>query len=94
MKITVLIFDFITIGWGILLKNGTAQFLWNEFYNITQKSIPKPSVIEIDDGQESLFKIFRELLSSKDIKRFSGYNSKGAVFVEMYNRTKRDLLKS
>ena len=65
----------------------------NEISNIIQKSNRKPRIIETDEEEEFADKIFTEFAKSKDNKRYRRYTSKVAVFVELFNRTIRDLLK-
>ena len=42
----------------------------------------------------TMFKIFKEFLNRKNIKRYLQYTSRGAVFDERLNKTIRNLLKS
>ena len=46
-----------------------------------------------DDGKEYVNKIFNEFLDYNNIKRYSRYIDKGAVFAERFIRTVRSLLK-
>ena len=53
----------------------------------------KPNLIETDRGKEFYNIIFQDFLNENDIKLYSRNSSYGAVFVERFNRTIRDLLK-
>ena len=85
--------NFSKIGWTIPLKNKYAQSITDAFLEIIKLSNRKPNLLERDDGQEYVKKIFNEFLNNKNIKRFSRYTDKGAVFAERFNRTIRNLLK-
>ena len=53
----------------------------------------KPNLIESDRGKEFYNNIFQDFLSKNNIKLYSRNSSYGAVFVERFNRSIRDLLK-
>ena len=53
----------------------------------------KPNILETDDGKEHVYKIFNEFLNKNNIKRYSRYTDKGAVFAEQLNRTIGNFLK-
>ena len=80
-------------GWTIPMKNKYATTIKEAFEQIITTSKRKPNLIETDDGKEFANKIFETYLKSQNIKRYSRYTSKGAVFAERFNRTIRNLLK-
>ena len=49
--ILVAIDIFSNYGWGIHLKNNTAQFITNEISDSIHKTNPKPFLMETDDGR-------------------------------------------
>ena len=53
----------------------------------------KPNLLETDDGREYVNKIFNELPKKDNIKRYSRYADKRAVFADSFNRTVRNSLK-
>ena len=75
------------------MKNKNAQTIKDSFENILINSKRKPNLIEIDRGREFYNNIFQDFLNKNNIKLYSRNTSLGAVFVERYNRTIRDLLK-
>ena len=91
--ILVVIDNFSKYGWPIPMKNKYATTNKEAFEQIVTTSKRKPNLIETDDGKEFANKIFESYLSSQNIKRYSRYTSKGAVFAERLNRTIRNLLK-
>ena len=80
-------------GWVTPLRNKSSQTIVDEFSKIINNSKRKPNLIETDDGKEFVNKIFNEFLKVNNIKRYSRYTSKGAVFAERFNKTIRNLLK-
>ena len=92
--ILVIIDNFSKFAWTSTLKNKYAQTITIEFSNVIIKSKRKPKLIETDDGKEFVNKIFNGYLKQNDIKRYSRFTDKGAVFAERFNRTLRNLLKS
>ena len=91
--ILTVIDNFSKFGWTVPLKNKFAKTVTEAFSNIINNSKRKPKLLETDDGKEFTNKMFTDLLKLNDIKRYSRYTSKGAVFAERFNRTIRDLLK-
>ena len=91
--ILTVIDNFSKFGWTVPLKNKCAKTVTEAFSNIINNSKRKPKLLETDDGKEFTNKMFIEFLKLNDIKRYSRYTSKGAVFAERFNRTIRDLLK-
>ena len=91
--IIVVIDNFSKFGWTILLKNKYAQSITDAFSQIIKTSRRKPNLLETDDGKEYVNKNFSELLINHNIKGYSRYTDKGAVFAERFNRTIRNLLK-
>ena len=91
--ILTVIDNFSKFGWTVPLKNKFAKTVTEAFSNIINNSKRKPKLLETDDGKEFTNKMFIEFLKLNDIKRYSRYTSKGAVFAERFNRTIRDLLK-
>ena len=75
------------------MKNKYSQSITDAFLGNIESSNRKPNILETDDGSEYVNKIFNEFLNNNNIKRYSGYTDKGAVFAERFNRTVRDLLK-
>ena len=91
--VLVVIDNFSKFGWTIPLKNKYAQSITDAFSEIIKSSNRKPNLLETDDGKEYVNKIFNEFLNNNNIKRYSRYTDKGAVFAERFNRTMRNLLK-
>ena len=91
--ILVVIDNFSKFGWTIPLKNKYAQSITDAFSQIIKSSRRKPNLLETDDGKEFVNKIFNEFLNDHNIKTYSRYTDKGAVFAERFNRTVRNLLK-
>ena len=89
--ILTVIDNFSKFGWTFPLRNKNANTITEAFADIITKR--KPKLLETDDGKEFTNKMFNEFLKLNDIKRYSRYTSKGAVFAERFNRTIRDLLK-
>ena len=90
--ILVVIDNFSKFGWTIPLKNKYAQSITDAFSQIIKTSRRKPNLLETDDGKEYVNKIFSEFLNYNNIKRYSRYTDKGAVFAERFNKTIRNLL--
>ena len=91
--ILTVIDNFSNFGWTVLLKNKFAKTVTEAFWNLIRNSKRKPKLLETDDEKEFTNKMFIDFLKLNDIKRYSRYTSKGAVFAERFNRTIRDLLK-
>ena len=91
--ILTVIDNFSKFGWTVPLKNKFAKTVTEEFSNIINNSKRKPELLETDDAKIFTNKMFIDFLKLNDIKRYSRYTSKGAVFAERFNRTIRDLLK-
>ena len=91
--ILVVIDNFSKFGWTTPLKNKHAQSITDEFSKIIKTSNRKPNLVESDDGKEFVNKIFNEFLKLNDIKRYSRYTNRGAVFAKRFNKTIRNLLK-
>ena len=91
--ILVVVDSFSKFGWTIPLKNKYAQSITDGFSQIIKTSRRKPNLLETDDGKEYVNKIFSEDLNNYNIKRYSRNTTLGAVFVERFNRTIRNLLK-
>ena len=91
--VLVCVDNFSKYGRTIPLKNKYATTIKEAFEQIITNSKRKPNLIETDDGKEFANKIFESYLKSQNIKRYSRYTSKGAVFAERFNRTIRNLLK-
>ena len=83
--------NFSKFGWTVPLRSKSAKTVTEAFANIITKR--KPKLLETDDGKEFTNKIITDFLKLNNIKRYSRYTSKGAVFAERFNRTIRDLLK-
>ena len=91
--ILVVIDNFSKFGWTIPLKNKFSQSITDAFSEIIKPSNRKPNLLETDDGKEYVNKIFNEFLNNNNIKTYSRYTDKGAVFAERFNKTLRNLLK-
>ena len=91
--ILVVIDNFSKFGWTFPLKNKYAQSITDAFSQIIKTSRRKPNLLETDDGKEYVNKIFNEFLNNHNIKRYSRYTDKGAVFSGRFNRTILNLLK-
>ena len=91
--ILIIVDNFSKFGWTIPLKNKYAQSITDAFSQNIKTSRRKPNLLETDDGEEYVNKIFNEFLNNNKIKRYSRYTDKGAVFAERFNRTIRNLLK-
>ena len=91
--ILVVIDIFSKFGWTIPLNNKYAQSITDALSQIVKSSKRKPNLLETDDGKEYVKKIFNDLLNNHNIRRYSRYTDKGAVFAEGVNRTIRNLLK-
>ena len=63
------------------------------FQILLPKSKRKPNMIETDRGKELYNNTFKNFLKLNNIHHYSRYTSKGAVFVEIFNRTLRNFLK-
>ena len=91
--ILVVIGKFSKFSWTIPLKNKYAQSITEAFSQIVKPSNRKPNLLETDDGEEYVNKIFNEFLNNHNLKRYSRITTLGAVFAERFNRTIRNLLK-
>ena len=91
--VLVIIHNFSKYGWKIPLKNKNAQTITNSFENILISSKRKPNLIETDRGREFYNIIFQDFLNKNNIKLYSRNTYLGAVFVERFNKSIRDLLK-
>ena len=91
--VLVIIDDFSKFGWTTSLKNKNAQTKKVSFENILMSSERKPILLRIDRGKEFLNMVFQDFLNKNIIKICSRNSSYGAVFVERFNHTIRDLLK-
>ena len=84
---------FSKFGWTIHMKNNYAQTITDAFSEIIKSSNRNPNLLETDAGKEYINKIFNDFLNNNNIKRYSRYNDKGAVFAERFSRTIRHHLK-
>ena len=91
--VLVIIDNFSKFGWTIPLKNKNAITVKDSFESILISSKRKPNLIESDRGKEFYNNLFQDFLIKNSIKHYSRNRSYGAVFVERFNRTIRDLLK-
>ena len=91
--ILTVIDNFSKFAWTIPLRNKNSETITNEFSNIIKSSKRKPNMIETDRGKEFYNNTFKNFLKLNNIHHYSRYTSKGAVFVEIFNRTLRNLLK-
>ena len=74
-----------------VIKN--SDTISTEFSSIIKSSKRKPNMIETDRGKDFYNSTFKNLLKLDNINHYSRYTSRGAVFVEISNRTLRNLLK-
>ena len=74
--------NFSKFGWSIPLKDNYANSILDTFSQIIKTSKRKPNLLETHDGKEDVNKSFNEFLSKNNIKRYSRYTDKGAVFAE------------
>ena len=91
--ILVVIDNFSKFGWTKPEKNEYAQSITDAFTQIIRTSIRKPNLLETENGEEYVNKIFNELLINRNIKMYSRNTALGAVFAERLNRTIHNLLK-
>ena len=91
--ILVVIDNFSKFVWTIPLENKYAKSITDAFSQTIKTSRRKPNLLKTDDGKEYVNKIFSELLSNHNIKRYSRNTALGAVFAGRFNRTLRNLLK-
>ena len=91
--ILTVIDNFSKFAGTIPLKNKTSETTKNEFENIIKSSKRKPNLIETDRGKEFYNATIKNFLKLKNFHHYSRYTSRGAVFVEFFNRTLRNLLK-
>ena len=91
--ILVVIDNFSKFSWTIPLKNKYAQSITDAYSQFIKTSKRKPNLFETDDGKEYAKKIFKEVLNKHNIKKYSRYTVKGAVFAERFNGTIRNLWK-
>ena len=64
------------------MKKKYAQSITDAFSGIIKSSHSKPNLLETDDGKEYVNKFFNEVLNTKNIKSYSCYTDKRAVFAE------------
>ena len=79
--------NFSKFGWTVPLKNKFAPTITEAFSNIINESKRKPNLLETDERTEFTNKMFNDFLNFNDIKRYSRYTSKEAVFAERFTRT-------
>ena len=91
--VLVTIDNFSKFGWTTPLKNKNAITIKDSFENILINSKRSPNLFETDRGKEFYNNIFQDFLNKNNIKLFSRNSSYGAVFVERFNKSIRDLLK-
>ena len=85
----VIIGNFSKFGFTIPFKNKISQTITNSFENSLITSKRKPNLIESDRDEEFYNNKFQNFLIINNIKHYS----LGAVFLERFNRTFKDLLK-
>ena len=90
--ILVVIEKFSKFVWTIPLKNKYAQSITYEFSEFIKSSNRKSNLLETDDVEVYVNKRFNEFLNNNNVKRYSRYTDKGAVFAEWFDRTIRILL--
>ena len=91
--VLVIIDNFSKYDWTIPLKNKNAQIIKDSFENIIISSKRKPNLIETDRGREFYNNIFQDFLNKSNINLYSRNTYLGAIFVERFNKSIRDLLK-
>ena len=75
------------------MKNNYARSITDGISEIIRSSKRKPHLLETDDGKEYVNKNFYEYLNNNNIKRYSRYTEKGALFAERLNRSIRNFMK-
>ena len=75
------------------IKNKYAQTITHEFSEVIKTLNRKPDLNETDDGKEYVNKISYDFVKQNNIKSYSRYTSRRAVFAERLNRTIRNFLK-
>ena len=73
------------------MKNKYAQSITDAISQFVKSSKRKPNLLKTDDGKEYVKKILTDFLNNNNIKRYSRYTDRGAVFAERFNRTMRNL---
>ena len=91
--VLVIIDNFSKFGWTVPLKNTNAQTIKDSFENIIESSKRSPNLLEVDRDRGFYNNIFQDFLNKNNIELYSRNSSYGAVFVERYNKTIRNLLK-
>ena len=91
--VLVIIDNFSKFGRTVPLKNKNAHTIKDSFENILISSKRKPNLIESDRGKEFYNNTIQDFLNKNHITLYSRNSSYGAVCVERFNRTIRDLLK-
>ena len=91
--IFIIIDNFSTYLWVMVLKNKYSQAITNECSNILTTSKRKLLKIESDRGTEFHNSIFQKFLKSENIRHFSRFTDKGPSIAERVIRTIRNLLK-
>ena len=91
--VLVVIDNFSKFCWTVPLKNKNALTIKDSFENILISSKRKPGLIESDRGKEFYDNIFQNFPNKNNIKLYSRNTYLGAVFVERFNKTNRDLHK-
>ena len=93
LRYKLVVIDFFgKFSWTVPLKNKFAQSITDAFSGIIKSSNRKPNLLETDAGNEYGNKIWNEFLNTIIVKSNSRYTDKGAVFAELFNGTKRNLL--
>ena len=77
-------------GWTILLKNKNAKTMLDELSTVKKSS--KCKLIQRDNGNEFVNRIFNEFLKRNVVERYSRYTSKGAVLAERFTGSIRTLI--
>ena len=91
--ILTVIYTFSKFAWSAPLRNKKSETKTEEFSNIIKLSKRKPNMLESDRGREFYNSTFKNFLKLNNIHHYSWNTSRGAVFVEIFNRTLRNLLK-
>ena len=92
--VLVVIDKFSKFDWTLAIKNRNAQTKKDSFEKILTSSKRKLNLTQTDRGKEFLSKIFINLSDNNNIKTYSRNPAPGAVVVQRFNSTIRDLLKN
>ena len=93
-NVLVVIDNLSQFGWTISLKIKNAQTKKNYSETFLINSTRKANFFETDRVEDIYDNILQKFLNNKNIKQYSRNSFLGAVFAEIFNSTRRDLLKN